>query len=114
LILQGDGDKLKRLFLNLLDNAIKYTPQSGRVEINITEEKEFAKISISDTGIEYQKKIFLIYLTAFIMLTNRAQIQDSAWVKHSKSIAEAHRGRIEAYSKSGHGSTFIVFLPLQR
>ncbi|MBI5050198.1 MAG: sensor histidine kinase, partial [Nitrospirae bacterium] len=56
IIISGDRDKLKRLFLNMLDNAIKYTPQRGKVAINVTKEKAYAKIIISDTGIGILEK----------------------------------------------------------
>lgn len=115
LILQGDRDNLKRLFLNLLDNAIKYTPQSGRVEIHINEEQEFVKISISDSGIGISEEdIPHIFDRFYHVDKSRATSGFGLGLSIAKSIAEAHRGRIEAHSKSGLGSTFIVFLPLQR
>ncbi|MBF0120700.1 MAG: HAMP domain-containing protein [Desulfobacterales bacterium] len=109
----GDKDKLSRLFLNIIDNAIKYTSEYGKLTVSINKEKDFAKIVITDTGIGISEED-LPYIFDRFYRADKSRIKAGFGLGLSiaKSIAEAHGGSIEAYSKLGQGSAFIISLPL--
>jgi len=111
----GDPDHLRRLFLNLVDNGIKYTPGGGSVEVSLYKEERWACLRVKDSGIgvaaEDQEKIFRRFYRA-----DRARSQGGSGsglgLAIAKSIAEAHGGRIQLESAEGQGSVFTVLLPL--
>jgi two-component system OmpR family sensor kinase len=112
---QGDEFRLRELFLNLVDNAIKYSRPNGKVEISLMSEAGTARLSVSDHGIgiepEVQARIFdRFYRTD----AARAHAKKGTGLGLSicKWIAEAHHGRIEVQSSPGEGSKFTVVLPL--
>jgi two-component system OmpR family sensor kinase len=108
----GDADKLKRLFLNILDNAMKYTPSGGKVFVKISEENNQTKIIISDTGIGIPKDELPHIFERFYRI-NKARTRDSFGLGLSivKSIVEAHKGIIEVESELDKGTTFKISLP---
>jgi signal transduction histidine kinase len=114
-VVLGDELRLRELFLNLLDNAVKYSHPCGTVDIALTIEQTHARVSVSDHGIgiaqEDQSRIFdRFYRTddarAHTKKGTGLGLSICAW------IVESHRGRIEVQSKVGEGSTFTVMLPL--
>lgn len=114
-VVLGDELRLRELFLNLLDNAVKYSRPGGAVDIALTIEQTHARVSITDHGIgiaqEDQSRIFdRFYRTdearAHTKKGTGLGLAICAW------IVESHRGRIEVQSKVGEGSTFTVTLPL--
>jgi signal transduction histidine kinase len=113
--IMGDPDHLRRLFLNLLDNGIKYTPAGGSVEVSLHKDDRWAYLRIRDSGIgialEDQEKIFRRFYRA-----ERARSQGGSGsglgLAIAKSIAEVHGGRIQLESAEGQGSLFTVLLPL--
>ncbi|MBI4796064.1 MAG: heavy metal sensor histidine kinase [Deltaproteobacteria bacterium] len=112
--IQGDREHFKRLLLNLIDNAIKYTPAGGRVTLSLRCDGKFAHLGISDTGMgltqDEQKQIFNRF---YRVAEARSQSGGGAGLGLSiaQSIAVAHGGRIEVESTPGQGSTFTVSLP---
>jgi two-component system OmpR family sensor kinase len=112
--IQGDREHLRRLLLNVVDNAIKYTPAGGSVTLSLQHDGEWALLKISDTGIglsqEEQERIFSRFHRA-----TEARSRDEKGVglglSIARSVAEAHGGRIQVESTPGQGSTFAVFLP---
>lgn len=113
--IQGDREHIKRLLLNLIDNAIKYTPAGGRVTLSLRGDGKWAYLEIADTGIGLteteQKKIFHRFYRA---AEARSQSGGGAGLGLSivQSIAEAHGGTIQVESTPGQGSTFTVSLPV--
>lgn len=111
----GDHARLYQMFLNLLDNAVKYTPHDGSVSLTLHRDGAMAEIRVRDTGIginqEHQKKIFDRFYRV-----DKARSRAQGGVGLGLSIVEwtalAHDGTIEVESEPGHGSTFIVRLPL--
>jgi heavy metal sensor kinase len=111
----GDREHLRRLILNLTDNAIKYTEPGGMVSLSVLNDVYSACILIEDTGIgisaEELEKIFQpFYRTG----EARSQAADGTGLGLciAHSIAIAHGGSIKVDSTPGEGSTFRVFLPI--
>ena len=114
-MIEGDKIHLKRLFFNLINNAIKFTPRGGNILISLTVLDENGLISISDTGIGIAQKDLINIFNKFF----RAHQYDpesppgsGLGLNIARSIARAHHGTIEVESMSSKGSTFTVILPL--
>ncbi|MBC8145441.1 MAG: hypothetical protein H7X80_07635 [bacterium] len=115
LIIDGDTAKIYQIFLNLVDNAVKYTPEGGLISITIHRDGRFAEVRVRDTGIgistEHQKKIFDRFYRV-----DRARSRELGGAGLGLSIVqwkvEVHGGEIRVESEPGQGSTFIVRLPL--
>ena len=111
----GDSRRLLQILLNLVDNAIKFTPAGGQVMVNLNREGSWAVISVQDTGIgippEEQEKIFQRFYRV-----QKGRSRDTGGTGLGlcivRSLVEAHRGHIELESSPGNGSTFRIFLPL--
>ncbi|MBI5144027.1 MAG: HAMP domain-containing protein [Candidatus Omnitrophica bacterium] len=113
LSLHGDENQLKTLFLNILDNAIKYTPHNGLIEVSTKRATSVANVSIKDTGIGIPgEDIGRIFDRFYRLDTSRDSIGFGLGLSIAKSIAEAHGGTIRASSEAAKGTTFIVSLPL--
>ncbi|MCX8161312.1 MAG: ATP-binding protein [Candidatus Saccharicenans sp.] len=112
-LISGDRDKLKRVFVNLLDNAIKFTPAGGKVEVLVEKEVGLAKVRVADTGPGMNQEQLARIFDRFYR-GNRENSPPGSGLGLSivKSIVEAHKGRIEVCSTLGQGSVFTVFLPL--
>lgn len=111
----GDELRLRELFLNLVDNAVKYSKPGGKVEVSLGAEPHSAKIAIQDYGIGIRPE-------AIGRIFHRFYRTDEARAHTKKGtglglaicawIAEVHRGQIDVQSRQGEGSTFTVTLPL--
>jgi signal transduction histidine kinase len=115
-VVMGDKMRLQQLFTNLIDNAIKYTFQ-GSIQISLEKNDEMAMVKVRDTGIgipqEEQKNIFKRFYRV-----DKSRSKENGGVGLGLSIAEwiahAHHGKIEVNSELNQGSTFTVYLPLQK
>jgi len=116
LSIQGDYERLRRVLLNLVDNAIKYTPSWGRVTISLQREGEWASLQVTDTGIglspEDRERIFQRFYRS-AEARSRSEGGAGLGLCIARSIVEAHGGKIQTKSSPGLGSTFTVLLPLQ-
>jgi heavy metal sensor kinase len=113
--IKGDKVKLRQLFLNLIDNAIKYNLESGKVEIALYRENSFAKVVISDSGIGIpQDSISKIFERFYRVDKARSREAGGSGLGLSiaKWIIDLHNGTIDVQSETGKGTTFIVKLPL--
>jgi heavy metal sensor kinase len=114
--LQGDHNRLRQVFFNLLDNAIKYTPQGGRVEVRINHQDHLAVVIIADTGIGIAVEHIPHVFDRFYRV-DKARTRKAGGTGLGLSIAEsiilAHGGRIKLESTQGQGTTCIVTLPLE-
>jgi heavy metal sensor kinase len=112
---RGDLVHLRRLLFNLVDNAIKYTPEGGTVLVSVERRGELAVLAVEDTGIgvahEEQHKVFQRFYRS-AEARSGAEGGSGLGLAIVKSIAEAHGGRVEIESAPGRGSTFKVYLPL--
>jgi len=110
---RADRGNLKRAMINVLDNAVKYTPAQGTVVVSLTKQNDRAIIRVSDTGggIEAARLPF-VFDRFYRADTARASAGFGLGLSIAKAIVEAHRGSIEVTSVIGHGSVFTVSLPL--
>jgi heavy metal sensor kinase len=109
----GDPVHLRRLLFNLVDNAVKYTPEKGVVKVSIQEENKWAVLGVADSGIgiaeEDRERVFQRFFRSAEARSARGG--SGLGLSIVRSIAEAHEGRIELESAPGKGSTFRVYLP---
>ncbi len=111
-----DEQRIRQVFSNLLTNAVKYTPNKGRIEVELKEEKRHILVSISDTGIgipeeEYEKIFEKFYTVGGKSLTRESE-RMGLGLSIAKGLVEAHRGKIWVKSEGeGKGSTFYFTLP---
>jgi heavy metal sensor kinase len=111
----GDDEMLKRTLLNLLDNAVKYTPAGGEITIALESQNGDALIVVSDTGIgisaEDQSRIFDRFYRVD-KARSRALGGAGLGLSIARWIVEGHGGSLSVKSAPGRGSTFTVELPL--
>lgn len=112
---QGDGLRLRQLFLNLLSNAIKYTTAGGTVCMTLCQEVDHVLVSVKDNGIGIRSE-HLSHIFERFYRVDKVQNQGDGGSGLGLSIAEwvveAHGGEIKVNSNYGEGTEFIVQLPL--
>jgi heavy metal sensor kinase len=116
LVVKGDEARLRELFMNLLDNAIRYTPTPGTVSVSLRREGQMAVVAITDTGVGIPAEDMPFIFERFYRVDksrSRAEGGSGLGLAICRHIAEAHSGKIEVESQVGAGSTFSVWLPLQ-
>jgi len=114
----GDRDRLKQVLLNLVGNAIQYTPQGGEVYMSLAIIGEQARIIVRDTGpgipAEDLPYIFERFYRAEKSRTRTRSSGFGLGLSIVQWIVENHGGTIKVESKEGQGSTFAIWLPLLR
>ncbi len=110
----GDAGKLRQLFLNLIDNAIKYTPEGGSITVRVAAVNSFATVAITDTGIGIAQEDIPHIFDRFFRV-DRARSREMGGTGLGLAICQwiidAHHGWIDVQSALGKGSTFTVHLP---
>ena len=106
----ADRDKLSVVLSNLIDNAIKYTPQKKKVAINLIDENRYARIEVRDTGDGISEDKIDKIFDKFERVTSNKE-GAGLGLSIAKDFVELHRGRIWIESKLKEGSKFIVLLP---
>ena len=111
---RGDETQLTSMFANLVENAVKYTPPSGRVEVAGYSDERKVAVRISDTGIGIPEKNLPRIFERFYRV-DKARSKETGGTGLGLSIvrhiAENHGGRVTVESILGKGSTFTVYLP---
>jgi two-component system, OmpR family, sensor kinase len=112
-VVQGNPDYLKQLFLILLDNAYKYTPADGAVEVTGAVEERTVAVTVADTGIGIAPDEAPQIFERFYRATN-AVVRGGTGLglAIARRITEQHGGTITVESTPNHGSRFTVRLPL--
>jgi signal transduction histidine kinase len=116
-VVRGDEPLLRRMLLNLLDNAIKYTPRAGRVTLRTGEENGCYRLSVEDSGpgipIELHSRIFERFFRVDKARTRGESDSGGAGLGLAIAswIAEAHGGKLELTHSTSNGSLFTVVLP---
>ncbi|MCS6816027.1 MAG: heavy metal sensor histidine kinase [Blastocatellia bacterium] len=109
---RGDPHCLRRLLLNLLDNALKFTPSDGRVTLRMNRIETHARVEVEDTGCGIPAEDLPHIFERFYRRPFGERAGAGLGLAISRWIVEAHGGRIWAESELGRGSRFIVELPL--
>ena len=112
----ADSAKVKQMLLNLVSNAIKFTPTSGRIDIRINRLESWVEIAVSDSGIGIAKEDLGRLFTEFQQLDagpGRQQEGTGLGLALTRRFAELHGGQVIVDSDVGKGSTFTLRLPLQ-
>jgi heavy metal sensor kinase len=116
--LHADESLLRRMILNLLDNAIKYTPEGGRVTVSCRRVGDEYVLSIADTGTGIPAELHSRIFERFFRVDqarSRAEgdgVGAGLGLSISRWIAEAHQGRLELAHSDSTGSTFTAYLPV--
>ncbi|MBI3003792.1 MAG: HAMP domain-containing protein [Ignavibacteriales bacterium] len=111
----GDATRLRQLFLNLVDNAVKYTPQNGSIGFSVHRNNGNAVIRVQDTGMGIRRKDLGKIFDRFYRGDHTRDGEHSGsglGLSIAKWIVESHHGTIEVTSRERKGSTFTVTLPL--
>jgi signal transduction histidine kinase len=109
----GDRQNLERAFTALLDNAIKFSPEGGRVEVRLHRKGEQIGVEISDQGIGIQPEILPHIFERFYHLDKIGdQLNEGLGLglAITKQVIEQHKGHLDVISTPGKGSTFIIWL----
>jgi PAS domain S-box-containing protein len=114
-VLEGDAAYLERLVLNLVSNAVKFTPEGGSVDVDVSAGPEVAQLRVKDTGmgipLAEQSRLFQRFFRS--TLATEHAIQGTGLGLHIvRSIAEAHEGSADFESTPGVGTTFRILLPM--
>jgi two-component system, OmpR family, phosphate regulon sensor histidine kinase PhoR len=112
--MKGDPRRLKQIFINIIDNAITYTPNQGDIKIRLNDLQDKVRVTITDTGIGISKEEIPRIFERFYRV-DRARSRESggtglglAIVKH---LMEAHHGYISVESEIGKGTSFHLTFP---
>jgi signal transduction histidine kinase len=111
---RGDQGLLRRLVINLLDNAIRYTPRGGKVSASLEADGPRLRIAVSDTGLGIAPEATQHIFDRFYRADRGRSREDGGFglgLAIVKWIAESHRGAIDLTSRPGAGSTFTITLP---
>jgi len=113
-VVRADPNSLHTVLLNLVDNALKYTPAEGSVTISGRTVPEGYELAVSDTGVgvptEHQARIFERFYRVD-KARDRATGGTGLGLSIVKHIMESHGGRVTVHSTPGEGATFTVFFP---
>ena len=115
-LVRGDEARLRQVFFNVIDNAIKYTPKGGTIEVSVEANTHAARVTVQDTGIgipaEHLPRVFDRFYRV-----DKARSQDQGGtglgLTIARSIVLAHGGKMELASTVGQGTTCAVTLPLE-
>ena len=113
--MRGDRDRVRQVLANLVANAIKYSPEGGRVVLGARQEGDEVRIWVSDEGIGIPAEILPRLFTKFYRVdnaVNRGIAGTGLGLALVQQIVENHGGRVWAESAPGQGSTFYVSLPM--
>jgi len=112
---RGDASLLRDVLQNLLDNAIQYTPEGGRIRVNANANPREVIFTVADTGIGIplaeQERIFERFYRVDPARSREAG-GTGLGLSIAKHIVEAHGGRLSVESEIGHGSKFSFSVPL--
>ena len=113
--MMGNSDRLKQLLLNLISNAIKFTPDGGTISLTLKRVGNMARLTVSDNGVgiasEDLERIFdRFYQVDPARSRDRESSGAGLGLAIAKWIAESHGGDIEVQSEVGKGTTFTVML----
>ncbi len=113
-IIWGEAVALERVFSNLVDNALKFTPAQGRITLHVACHHRELAISLTDTGCGITPAdLSLVFVKGWGVTANGFSEGAGLGLFIVKTLVEAHAGRIMVKSALGQGSCFTVFLPYE-
>ena len=113
--LKGDKIHLRRLFFNIIHNAIKFTPEDGNIDLEIMVQNDEVKIHIADTGVGIKEDDLAQIFNRFYQVEHAETTSEPSsglGLNIAQSIAKLHFGQIHVKSKVHKGTTFTIILPL--
>jgi signal transduction histidine kinase len=114
-VIRGDERKVKQVLLNLLSNALKFTPEGGRIDVRTTMNDGMAEIAVTDTGVgiapEDQEAIFEEFRQ--VGTADKKVEGTGLGLTLCRKFIELHGGRIWVKSEVGQGSTFTFTIPVR-
>ena len=113
----ADGDRVRQILLNLLANALKFTPANGTISVDVARDGDVARISVTDTGIGVPADQLERIFEPFVQAKRALQPTDQGvglGLAISRQLARAMNGDLTVKSTIGEGSTFTLSLPLAR
>ncbi|HWO92403.1 MAG TPA: HAMP domain-containing sensor histidine kinase, partial [Methylomirabilota bacterium] len=114
-MISGDERKVKQVLLNILSNALKFTPEGGRIDIDARLHADRAEVSVTDTGVGIapgdQEAVFEEFRQ--VGATDKKAEGTGLGLALSRRFIELHGGQISVQSEIGHGSTFTFTLPVR-
>ncbi|MGH9481558.1 MAG: ATP-binding protein [Terriglobales bacterium] len=115
-VVQGDPMRLREVFANLFDNAVKYTPENGAIGVRWRAEPQQVQVEVMDSGVGIPPDKLASLFQKFNRIQNPLSGREfgtGLGLYFARSVVELHQGRIEVVSHSGEGTTFRVTLPRQ-
>ena len=111
-VVTADGTRLEQVAANLIDNAVKYTPAGGRVDVEVLSDGDRARLRVRDSGIGIRPdELPRIWDRLFRGDTSRTERGLGLGLSLVKAVVEAHGGTVEVESAPGKGSVFTIALP---
>lgn len=115
-IVQADKLHLTSVVYNLVDNALKYSAEAPRIQLALARQRDVFRLTVSDNGIgiakEYKNKIFDKFFR--VPTGNRHAVKGyGLGLSYVSEIVKRHQGYIEVVSEPGHGSSFVVYIPVE-
>lgn len=116
-VVHGDPVRLREVFINLLDNAVKYTPEGGRIEVRLRADGHDVVAEVSDSGVGIPPDKLPTLFQKFNRIQNPLSGREfgtGLGLYFARSVVELHQGTIEVESHPGQGTRFRVQLPRRR
>lgn len=117
-VYRGDPDRLSQVFSNIIDNALKYTPPGGKVDVRAEQDGEHIQITVADTGQGIPEGAIGHVFDRFYQVdksrSNTREPSTGLGLAIAEEIVRAHKGEITVRSEVGEGSQFQVILPITR
>jgi PAS domain S-box-containing protein len=114
--MHGNKSSMEAMCINLIMNAIKYTPSGGQVSIDLSKNGQCLQLKVSDTGIGIEEKDILRIFDKFYRERSERTKHISGTglgLSIAKGVVDAHHGTISVESEVGNGTTFTVLLPIR-
>jgi two-component system phosphate regulon sensor histidine kinase PhoR len=111
---KADKERIRQVIINIVHNAVKFTPSGGKIVISTTLERDSVVIQVADTGMGISKEdLPHIFERFFKADRSRSSSGTGLGLAIAKHTIQAHGGSIGVQSEEGKGSTFSLSIPLQ-
>jgi CheY-like chemotaxis protein/two-component sensor histidine kinase len=112
---RGDKRKLKQILINILSNAIKFTPPKGHIDVHVNEVADGLRIAVKDTGVGMDQETLTHLFQPYFHSKSRINQQGTGLgLAITRRLVELMHGEIIVSSKPNEGSEFVIILPLKK